>query len=96
MIEIHQTVVFTEWLKKLKDSNAKARILLRLRNISLGNLGDVSSVGGGVSELRIHCGPGYRIYFTNQGDKIVILLCGSDKSTQAKDIAKAHLMAKEF
>ena len=65
MIEIHQTVVFREWLKKLKDSNAKARILLRLRKVSLGNMGDVSSVGGRVSELRIHYGPGYRVYFIN-------------------------------
>ena len=96
MIEIRQTVVFTEWLKKLNDSNARARILLRLRRVSLGNLGDVSLIGGGVSELRIHYGPGYRVYFTTKGDTIVILLCGGDKSTQAKDIAKAQKMAKEI
>jgi len=96
VIEIRQTVVFTEWLKKLNDSNARARILLRLRRVSLGNLGDVSLIGGGVSELRIHYGPGYRVYFTTKGDTIVILLCGGDKSTQAKDIAKAQKMAKEI
>lgn len=96
MIEIRQTVVFTKWLKKLNDSNARARILLRLRKVSLGNLGDVSLIGGGVSELRIHYGPGYRVYFTTKGDTIVILLCGGDKSTQAKDIAKAQKMAKEI
>lgn len=96
MIEIRQTVVFTEWLKKLNDSNARARILLRLKRVSLGNLGDVSPIDGGVSELRIHYGPGYRIYFTTKGDTIVILLCGGDKSTQAKDIAKAKKMAKEI
>jgi len=95
MIEIRQTVVFTEWLKKLNDSNARARILLRLKRVSLGNLGDVSPIDR-VSELRIHYGPGYRIYFTTKGDTIVILLCGGDKSTQAKDIAKAQKMAKEI
>lgn len=96
MIEIRQTVVFTKWLEKLNDSNAKARILLRLKRVSLGNFGDVCPIGGGVSELRIHYGPGYRIYFTAKGDTIVILLCGGDKSTQAKDIAKAQELAKEI
>ncbi len=79
----------------LKDANAVARIAARIRRLELGNLGDVKPVGEGVSELRIDYGPGYRIYFIQQGNTVVILLCGGDKRTQNKDIRTAKRMAKE-
>lgn len=94
MIEIRETDVFKEWFNSLKDKRAKARIDIRIRRVSLGNLGDVKPVGSGVSELRIDYGPGYRIYFVQQGNVIIILLCGGDKSTQSKDIQRAHEIAQ--
>ena len=96
MIEVRQTAVFASWLTELRDGNARARILVRIRRLELGNPGDVKAVGETVSELRIPCGPGYRVYFTRQGQEIVILLCGGDKSTQNRDIAMAKQMAKEL
>jgi len=81
--------LFAEWLRGLKDRRARARILVRLNRVRLGNLGDSKSVGDGVFELRMTFGPGYRIYFGREGDTVVILLCGGDKSTQSKDIAQA-------
>lgn len=95
MFEIRQTVVFEVWLDGLKDLRAIARIEVRLRRLSLGHLGDVKSLGDGVSELRIDYGPGYRLYFTRRGERIVILLCGGDKKRQGDDIARAKQMAKE-
>ena len=79
----------TEWLASLRDSKARAKIRVRLDRVSLGNLGDCHSVGEGVQELRIDYGPGYRVYFGQLGSTIVLLLCGGDKSTQAKDIELA-------
>ncbi|MBU1336604.1 MAG: type II toxin-antitoxin system RelE/ParE family toxin [Alphaproteobacteria bacterium] len=96
MIEVRQTTVFASWLEELRDTNARARILTRIRRLELGNPGDIRPVGEGVSELRIHYGPGYRAYFTRQGQEIVILLCGGDKSTQSRDIDAAKQMAKEL
>lgn len=93
MIEIRETEDYTNWFARLKDNRAKARIDIRLRRMSLGNFGDIKSVGGGVSEIRIDYGPGYRVYFTQRGGVIIILLCGGDKSTQRTDIAKARNMA---
>lgn len=95
MFEIRQTVVFEGWFDGLKDLRAIARIEVRLRRLSLGHLGDVKSLGDGVSELRIDYGPGYRLYFTRRGERIVILLCGGDKKRQGDDIARAKQMAKE-
>jgi len=95
MFEIRQTVVFGEWLDGLKDIRAIARIEVRLRRLSLGHLGDVKSLGDGVSELRIDYGPGYRLYFTRRGERVVILLCGGDKKRQSDDIARAKQLAKE-
>lgn len=89
MIEIRKTDTYSKWLEKLRDREAKARINIRLRRITLGNFGDAKPVGEGVSELRITYGPGYRVYFTKQDDRIVILLCGGNKSSQPEDIAKA-------
>lgn len=95
MIEVRQTTVFSDWLTGLRDINARTRILVRIRRLELGNPGDVKSVGGGVSEMRVDYGPGYRVYFVQQGKTVVILLCGGDKPTQDKDIATAQQMAKE-
>ena len=94
MYQIQQTEVFAKWLVGLRDIRAKARILARLDSVRLGNLGDVLSVGNGVSEMRVDVGAGYRVYFTRRQRVIVILLCGGDKSTQTKDIARAKQIAK--
>ena len=83
------TYPFELWLLSLKDRQARARIRRRLARVRLGNLGDYKFVGGGIQELRISYGPGYRIYFARSGDRIVLLLCGGDKKTQSKDILKA-------
>lgn len=95
MFEVRQTPDFAEWLGKLRDREARARILVRVRRVSLGNIGDAKSVGGGVFELRLTYGPGYRVYFARKGDAVVILLCGGDKSTQARDIERARAMAND-
>jgi putative addiction module killer protein len=94
MIEIRQTETYKKWFATLKDRNARMRIDVRIRRMSLGNPGDVKPVGEGVSELRIDYGPGYRIYFVQRGEVLIILLCGGDKSTQAGDIQKAHQLAR--
>ena len=96
MIEIRQTEQYAEWFSKLRDSRAKGRIDIRIRRLSLGNPGDVRSVGKGVSELRIHYGPGYRVYFTRRDGALVILLAGGDKQTQARDILLAQRLASDF
>lgn len=96
MIEIRQTDRYREWFRRLRDGRAKARIDLRIRRLQLGNAGDVKPVGGGVSELRIDYGPGYRVYFTKLGTTIVILLCGGDKGSQVQDIDVAHRLAAEL
>jgi putative addiction module killer protein len=95
MLEVRQTTVFSDWLKGLRDINARARIVMRIRRLELGNTGDVKPVGSGVSEMRIDYGPGYRVYFVQQGKTVVILLCGGDKKSQASDIVTAQRMAKE-
>jgi putative addiction module killer protein len=95
MIEVRQTDLFANWLRKLRDEQARARIQIRIRRLSLGSFGDVRPVGEGVSELRIDCGPGYRIYFQQTGNLLVLLLVGGDKKTQDADIAKAKKLAKE-
>ena len=94
MYQIQQTEVFAKWLFDLRDVHAKARILARLDSARLGNLGDARSVGVGVSEMRIDVGAGYRVYFTRRQRIVVILLCGGDKSTQTRDIARAKLIAQ--
>ncbi len=93
MIEVRQTDEFSTWLRKLRDTRAKAKIAIRIDRLANGNPGDVAPVGEGVSEMRIHYGPGYRIYFVAEKDRVVILLCGGDKSTQAADVRKAKELA---
>lgn len=87
---------FEEWVDSLRDVKAASQIDNRLRRVKLGNLGDYRSVGEGVFELRIDCGPGYRIYFGQVGITIVLLLCGGDKSTQAQDIRKAKEYWRDY
>jgi len=96
MIEVLQTRVFARWFAGLRDREAKARIEVRIDRLALGNPGDVKPVGGGVSELRISYGPGYRIYYAHRGQVLVILLCGGDKSSQDRDIAAARALARDL
>ena len=95
MIEVRRTERFILWLNALRDARAVAKIAVRLKRLSDGAFGDVAPVGEGVSELRIHHGPGYRVYLVRRGDVVVILLCGGDKSTQARDIVAAKMLAKD-
>ncbi len=90
---IRETELYKKWFAKLKDTVAKARILVRLRRMALGNFGEYKDLGDNVSELKFHFGPGYRIYYTERDGEIVILLAGGDKSSQTKDIAKAKELA---
>jgi putative addiction module killer protein len=96
VIEVRQTEVFRDWLRRLRDEDARARIQIRIRRVSLGNFGDVRPVGAGVSELRIDYGPGYRVYFRKHGEYLVLLLAGGTKKTQEADIAKAKELAQEW
>ncbi len=96
MNTIVRTSVFDTWLSKLKDSRGKARIIERIRSAERGNFGDSESVGNGVSEMRIHFGPGYRVYFSRNGDVVYVLLCGGTKRGQQRDIARAQLMARQL
>jgi putative addiction module killer protein len=94
MIEVRQTATFARWFMGLRDKQARARILVRIRRLSLGNPGDVRAVGAGVSEMRIPWGPGYRVYFIARGEAVVVLLAGGDKRTQATDIQEAMELAR--
>ena len=94
MFQLIKTKTFDKWLSGLRDPRASARINARLRRVSNGNLGDIASVGEGVSEMRIFYGPGYRIYFIQDGVAIVVLLAGGTKSSQKKVIRQAKLLAK--
>lgn len=96
MPEVARTNEFSDWLHGLRDIRAKAKILARIDRLALGNPGDVAPVGNGVSEMRIHFGPGYRVYFIQRGQDIVVLLCGGDKGSQASDIAAAKKLASEL
>jgi putative addiction module killer protein len=95
MLEVRKTAVFDAWLKGLPDRKGKIIIARRLQRLELGNFGDAAPVGAGVSELRIHYGPGYRVYFVQRGRLVVVLLCGGDKGTQQRDIRRAIEMAGE-
>jgi putative addiction module killer protein len=96
MIEFKQTETFRKWRIRIKDERIRALIASRLDRLAFGHAGDVKPVGGGISELRIDHGPGYRIYFMKRGNTIIILLCGGDKNTQTKDIQTAKRLAAEW
>jgi putative addiction module killer protein len=96
MLEIRQTDIFANWFEDLSDRRAKVRIQARIDRMELGNFGDVAAVGEGVSELRIHYGPGYRVYFVQRGTIVFVLLSGGDKSTQNIDIKNAKVIAKQL
>ena len=96
MIEIRKTEVFAKWLDGLQDIRARARVLVRIERLATGNPGDVAPVGEGVSELKINYGPGYRVYYKQFGEQLVILLAGGDKHTQAKDIKTALRLARNL
>lgn len=96
MPEIKQTETYRKWEHKLKDKRAKALISARIFRLANGLTGDTKPIGQGLSELRIHYGPGYRIYFRQQGDELVILLCGGNKSSQQRDIEQAKQLDKNL
>lgn len=95
VIKIRQTEAYENWFRKLRDREARSRILIRIRRLSLGNPGDVRPVGGGISELRIDYGPGYRVYCLLAEEGTAVLLLGGNKSTQRQDIEKARELADE-
>lgn len=96
MYEVRQTVRFADWFKRLADIRAKAQIVRRIERAEAGNLGDVKSLGDQVFEMRVHHGPGYRLYFARQGDRLILLLCGGDKGSQRRDIEQAKTMARDM
>jgi putative addiction module killer protein len=95
-VHVVRSETFDRWLRKLKDRRAAARVLVRIDRLAAGNPGDVKPVGGGISELRINYGPGYRMYYLQDGDELILLLCGGNKSTQDDDIKDAKRIAKEW
>ena len=95
MYQLQQTDVFEKWLAGLDDRRAKARILARLDAVRLGNLGDCKAIGGALRELRVHTGPGYRLYFTQRQSVVILLLCGGSKSSQARDVERAKRLLKD-
>ncbi len=96
MLELKQTEQFRSWRTRLKDERTRALIASRLDRLAYGHAGDAAPVGEGISELRIHHGPGYRIYFHRRGNTVVILLCGGDKGSQTKDIKTAKRLLDEW
>lgn len=95
-VNILQTEQYARWFASLRDEQAKARILARLRRLTLGNFGDSKALGGGIAELRIDYGPGYRVYFARRDESLVLLLIGGDKSRQQADIMRARAIAAEW
>ncbi len=96
MPTIKRTDEFSDWLRNLRDRRAKAKILARIDRLALGNPGDVAPVGGGISEMRIHEGAGYRIYYVPRGEEIIVLLCDGDKGSQPGDLVLAKKIASEL
>jgi putative addiction module killer protein len=92
MVQVIRTEEYASWIRSLRDDRAKAKIALRVDRLALGNPGDVEPVGGGLSEMRIDYGPGYRVYYGKHGDSIVLLLCGGTKNGQSRDIKKAKAL----
>lgn len=96
MIKIRKADAFAEWIDSMRDIRARARVMVRIERLADGNPGDVSPVGEGVSEMRISYGPGYRVYYKQQGNEVVVLLTGGDKHTQARDIRIALRLARNL
>ncbi len=96
MIELIKTAAFNAWMRAMRDRRAVTRIAARIDRLASGNPGDVKPIGGGLSELRIDHGPGYRVYFLQRGSIVIILLCGGDKATQQRDIEQAKALAAEW
>ena len=96
VIEIVQSDTFSQWLGRLKDRQARARIQMRLDRMALGNPGDVKAVREGISEIRVDCGPGYRVYFIQRGQQRIVLLAGGDKRSQEADIERAIRIARDW
>jgi putative addiction module killer protein len=96
VVEVRETVQYAKWFASLRDPQARARINVRIRRLSLGNAGDVKPVGEGISELRIDYGPGYRVYFVRQGQALVVLLGGGDKRAQVRDVRAAIQLARDL
>ena len=96
MYQLRQADVFASWLVGLRDVRAQARILARLESARLGNLGDCKAIGSGIREMRIHTGAGYRVYFVQKKEVILLLLCGGSKSSQSRDITRAKKLAQEL
>lgn len=96
MLDVLTTQTFDRWLQGLRDMQAKAKVLARIRRASMGNLGDAEPVGEGISEMRIHYGPGYRVYFQQRGTRLVLLLAGGTKRTQQQDIHAAKRIAADW
>jgi putative addiction module killer protein len=96
MYEVLQTSVYASWFRSVRDKAVRGRIVARIERLQLGNFGDAKSIGGGVHELRMNFGPGYRVYFTRRGERIILLLCGGDKASQSRDIARARQIASEL
>jgi putative addiction module killer protein len=95
-MRVKQTDEYRDWMDRLRDQAGRARILVRVDRLIHGNPGDHRKLTGGVSELKIDFGPGYRVYYTQRGEQLLLLLIGGDKSSQVKDIAKAQQLAKDF
>lgn len=96
MYEVLQTSAYAAWFRSLRDRTARGLIVRRLERLELGNFGDTKSLGDGVHELRLKFGPGYRVYFSHRTGRIVLLLCGGDKGSQSRDIARAKQLALEL
>ncbi|MDR2417462.1 MAG: type II toxin-antitoxin system RelE/ParE family toxin [Treponema sp.] len=96
MYDIETTQAFDYWLESIRDRKARMVIVKRIRSMAQGSLGETRSLADGLFEAKIRYGPGFRLYFVNKGTKIIVLLCGGDKSTQKQDIAQAREMAKEI
>ena len=96
MFEVRQTRVFRDWLADMRDAIAVKAIRRRIARVQAGLFGDAKSVGGGVHELRIDHGPGYRVYFARRGGAVILLLCGGDKSSQERDVARARVLAEQW
>ena len=96
MYQLRETDAFARWLKRLRDKRAKARIIARLESARLGNLGDCKPVGSGIREMRIHFGPGYRLYFVKRGKLVLLLLCGGSKSTQDWNMIRAKKLLDDI